>query len=95
MASPISYDPCPATTTPLTIFGFNDFHGRILAADKLFTPVAAARTADGADNVALLSIGDNIGGSTFESASQDDNPTVQILNTIGIDASAVGNHEFD
>ena len=90
--------------TPIEIFSFNDFHGRVgslntssgvynhLAA-KLFTPVEQSRAAG--NNVVLLSNGDNIGGSTFESASQNDNPTIAVLNAIGLDASATGNHEYD
>lgn len=91
----VKYAPCSPLTSNLTVFDFNDFHGRINNAAALFTPVAEARAADGADKVVLISAGDNIGGSTFESASQNDNPTVEILNAIGIDASAAGNHEFD
>lgn len=88
----------PATCTPdsdVTVFSFNDFHGRIGEAAKLFTPVQQARTDKGADHVLLTSAGDNIGGSTFESGSQDDNPTIDILKDAGLEASAVGNHEFD
>lgn len=90
--------------TPIEIYSFNDFHGRIgsynassatynYLAAKLFTPVEQSRAAG--NNVVLLSNGDSIGGSTFESASQDDNPTIAILNAAGIDASATGNHEYD
>ena len=88
----------PATCTPdsdVTVFSFNDFHGRIGEAAKLFTPVQQARADKGADHVLLTSAGDNIGGSTFESGSQDDNPTIDILKDAGLEVSAVGNHEFD
>lgn len=89
--------------TPIEIYSFNDFHGRIgsknsagvtnYLAAKLFTPVEQSRAAG--NNVVLLSNGDSIGGSTFESASQNDNPTISILNAVGLDASATGNHEYD
>ncbi|MGA4670520.1 5'-nucleotidase C-terminal domain-containing protein [Propionibacteriaceae bacterium Y1923] len=88
--------------TPIEIYSFNDFHGRIgslsgstynYLAAKLFTPVEQSRAAG--NNVVLLSNGDSIGGSTFESASQNDNPTIAILNAIGLQASATGNHEYD
>lgn len=39
--------------------------------------------------------GDNVGGSAFTSALLDDEPTLQALNAMGVDVSAVGNHEFD
>ncbi|MGJ6980569.1 5'-nucleotidase C-terminal domain-containing protein [Aestuariimicrobium soli] len=87
-----------ATCTPdgtISVFDFNDFHGRTDAAARLFTPVEKARAAQGADNVLLLSAGDNIGGSTFVSASQDDQPTLDILKAAKVDAAAAGNHEFD
>lgn len=79
----------------VTVFDFNDFHGRTDAAARLFTPVEQARATQGADNVLLLSAGDNIGGSTFVSASQDDQPTLDILKAAKVDAAAAGNHEFD
>lgn len=85
---------CTADST-VQIFNFNDFHGRIGQAAKLFTPVAQARTQLGADKVLLLSDGDNIGGSTFESGSLEDNPTLDILKAAKVEASSVGNHEFD
>lgn len=81
--------------TKVDVFNFNDFHGRIGNAAKLFTPVARDRQDNGEQNVLLLSAGDSIGGSTFESASQDDVPTLDILKRAGVEASAVGNHEFD
>ncbi len=43
----------------------------------------------------MVSAGDNIGASTFISAIDDDNPTIDALNRMGLAASAVGNHEFD
>ncbi|GAA4888157.1 hypothetical protein GCM10025789_00470 [Tessaracoccus lubricantis] len=86
---------CVAANSTVSVFGFNDFHGRIGTAAKLFTPVEDARADLGADNVLLLSSGDNIGASLFESMIADDKPTLDILNAIGLDVSTVGNHEFD
>lgn len=77
------------------IFNVNDFHGRIATGANLFTPVVEARNANGADKVLLLSDGDNVGGSTFESGSLNDEPTIAMLNAAGVEANAVGNHEFD
>lgn len=85
--------------TKLTILSFNDFHGRIAASAPdtvgFFGDIEQMRTAAGADNTLLLSNGDNIGGSLFTSASQDDNPTLDILNAAKVDVSSVGNHEYD
>ena len=94
-------------TQNIAVFAFNDFHGRIYddsrpldqaagyLAGRLFTPVEQARAADGEDNVLLLSSGDNIGASTFVSMMADDTPTLDTLNAAGLEASTVGNHEFD
>ncbi len=47
------------------------------------------------DNSALFSVGDNIGASPFESSVFRDEPTIEVLNALGVEASPVGNHEFD
>ena len=98
---------CVSPTDTITVFAFNDFHGRIYddsrpldqaagyLAGRLFTPVEQARAADGEDNVLLISSGDNIGASTFVSMMADDTPTLDTLNAAGLEASTVGNHEFD
>ncbi|MEO7589203.1 MAG: bifunctional UDP-sugar hydrolase/5'-nucleotidase [Arachnia sp.] len=87
-------DSCQDPAT-VSVFEFNDFHGRIAGAAGLFTPVEAARADMGPDNVLLVSTGDNIGGSTFESFIDDDNPTIDIMKAAGVEAIATGNHEFD
>ena len=46
-------------------------------------------------NSFVLSSGDNIGASPLPSALFHDEPTIAVLNAIGVDASAVGNHELD
>lgn len=48
-----------------------------------------------ADHSMLVSAGDNIGASPLPSALFHDEPTIEVLNTMGVKASAVGNHEFD
>jgi 5'-nucleotidase len=46
-------------------------------------------------NSLVLSAGDNIGASPLTSALFHDEPTIDFLNQIGVEASVVGNHEFD
>ena len=46
-------------------------------------------------NSLIVGAGDLIGASTFASAVANDQPTIDVMNQIGMDASAVGNHEFD
>ena len=48
-----------------------------------------------AKNSILLSAGDDIGASPLVSALSHDEPTIEFLGDIGLDASVVGNHEFD
>ncbi|WP_346619736.1 bifunctional metallophosphatase/5'-nucleotidase [Blastococcus montanus] len=42
-----------------------------------------------------LAAGDLVGASTFASAHYQDEPTIEVLDALGLDFSAVGNHEFD
>ena len=46
-------------------------------------------------NALLLNTGDSIGASPLASALFHDEPTVEVLNAMGVKASVVGNHEFD
>lgn len=83
----------------IDILTINDFHGRIEASP----PAAGAAVLGGlvnqyrADNpnTLFVSAGDSLGASTFTSFIQDDQPTIDVLNAIGLDVSALGNHEFD
>jgi 5'-nucleotidase len=84
----------------LQILGINDFHGRLEpptagvgGAAQLAGLVGQLREQN--PNTLFLSAGDNIGASTFISAIDQDNPTLDALNLMGLDAAAVGNHEFD
>ena len=95
------------TTVPVHIFSFNDFHGRIVPdGTNAAGAIAWAYTLEKAvladpDNSMVVSAGDNVGASQFQSAITHDDPTIQLLDDIaatpGINfkASAVGNHEFD
>jgi 5'-nucleotidase len=97
----IAAPPAIAASTPVAIdiVSINDFHGRIEAS----SPAAGAAVLGGMvhsyeaanPNTLFVSAGDNIGASTFTSFIQQDKPTLDALNAIGLDASALGNHEFD
>jgi 5'-nucleotidase len=50
--------------------------------------------ADNANSM-VVGAGDSISGSPFESSVTHDEATVDILNTIGMEVTSVGNHEFD
>ncbi|MEJ3404851.1 ExeM/NucH family extracellular endonuclease [Rathayibacter sp. YIM 133350] len=79
----------------LTFLNINDFHGRIDANTVKFAGTVEQQKAAASGPVAFLSAGDNIGASLFASAVAKDQPTIDVLNALGLKASAVGNHEFD
>jgi len=95
-----------AQAAPVTvdIVGINDFHGRLEAdAPGSRASIAGAAVLSSAvkaveqqnANTLFVSAGDNIGASTFTSFIQDDEPTLDALNAMGLDVSTPGNHEFD
>jgi len=48
-----------------------------------------------APNSLLFSAGDNVGASPLDSALFHDEPTMDLLNDLGVSASVIGNHELD
>ena len=77
----------------VNLLTFNDFHGALGAGDAFACTITSTQAQH--PNSALLSAGDNVGGSAFASAVDGDEPTIDFLNALGVDASAIGNHEFD
>ena len=83
-------------TSTLNLLNINDFHGRIDANTVPFAGTVEELKAGAPEGSSLfLSAGDNIGASLFASSVQQDQPTIDVLNALGLRASAVGNHEFD
>jgi 5'-nucleotidase len=62
-------------------------------ADRLATRIAQLRAEQPASIV--VSSGDLIGASPLVSGLFHDEPTIEVMNAIGVDINAVGNHEFD
>src|SRR5215217_233375 len=54
----------------------------------------AAAEAKGEESVTVAA-GDLIGASPLLSAAFHDEPTIEAMNEMGLDATSVGNHEFD
>lgn len=89
----------------LQLLGVNDFHGRLESPGNApdGRPVGGAAQLAGLvdalrgenPNTLFMAAGDNIGASTFISAIDQDNPTLDALNLMEMDVAAVGNHEFD
>ena len=107
MAAPVSAKDKPddkkSKQVELQILALNDFHGNINTlsssfggtggAQNLATNIAAAEA--GVRNSIFVSAGDLIGASPLISALFHDEPTIEVMNEIGLDINGVGNHEFD
>jgi 5'-nucleotidase len=109
MAAPVSAQESPgqgadeSRQVELQILALNDFHGNINTlstgfggtggAQNLATNIAAAEA--GHRNSIFVSAGDLIGASPLISALFHDEPTIEVMNQIGLDLNGVGNHEFD
>ena len=79
----------------LTLLGINDFHGRIDANTVNFAGTIEQLRDAASGPTLFLSAGDNIGASLFASSVAQDQPTIDVLNALELETSAVGNHEFD
>jgi len=91
------------------LLSFNDFHGHLQATDPPLSATLdpSATPAGGVEylsakikslrkgNSLTVAAGDLIGGSTFISGLFHDEPSVEALETLGLDVTSVGNHEFD
>ena len=61
--------------------------------EYLATHLRAAR--EGQPNTVTVAAGDIVGASPLLSAAFHDEPTIEAMNKVGLEATAVGNHEFD
>jgi 5'-nucleotidase len=61
--------------------------------EYLATHLAQAR--EGHPNTLTVAAGDIVGASPLLSAAFHDEPTIESMNKLGLDVTAVGNHEFD
>lgn len=103
-AAPAQADPGGSTT--INLVGITDLHGHIArvtdsktgavkepGAVTMACEIAKARAAD--PDTLLVSNGDNVGGSAYISSILKDQPTIDVLNALGLDVTSAGNHEFD
>ncbi|RDI67755.1 bifunctional metallophosphatase/5'-nucleotidase [Nocardia pseudobrasiliensis] len=90
------------------LFAINDLHGNLQPPSGSngqigsYTAGGAAYLAAHLNRLkarypasAMLSAGDNVSASPLVSALFHDEPTIDFLDTVGLSASSVGNHEFD
>ncbi|KJC64972.1 bifunctional metallophosphatase/5'-nucleotidase [Agreia bicolorata] len=101
----VGFGALPASAAPgdvvIDVYTMNDFHGHLeqnlgsgeAGAASIATAFDTFKTAN--PNSTLVSAGDNISGSPFISQAQQDEPTIDALNQIGLSVSAIGNHELD
>ena len=97
VATPLAASPAfAAPPTTITILNINDFHGRIDSNTVKFAgTIEKERAAAGETKTLLLSAGDNVGASVYPSFVANDDPTIDVLNALDLEASAIGNHELD
>lgn len=78
----------------VTVLGINDMHANIDSVPRLTTCVQQERAK--APQLLLLSAGDNRTGSPYVDCGDHPGASmIRLMNHIGFDLSALGNHEFD
>lgn len=78
----------------ITVLGINDMHANIDAMPNLAACVQQERAK--APQLLLVSAGDNRTGNPYVDAGEHPGATmIELMNHIGFDLSALGNHEFD
>jgi 5'-nucleotidase len=92
-------------TLDLRVLGINDFHGALQGPTGTIDgkPVGGAefvagharKLRDEAAHSLFISSGDLIGATGLVSALFFDEPTIEVMNAMGLDINTVGNHEFD
>ena len=99
--------PPAAAVVQVRILAFNDFHGHLKPPTnrlpKMDAPVGGAayfaahlkKLAAGHPNTLIVSAGDLVGASPLTSSLFHDEPTIEVMNAIGLSATSIGNHELD
>ncbi len=98
----------PLATVNVQLLGFNDYHGNLeppSGSSGLIGSVPAGGVEYFAThiqnlkasnpNTVVVAAGDLIGATPLVSALFRDQPSIESMNTAGLQVSAVGNHEFD
>ncbi|MGB3740071.1 MAG: bifunctional metallophosphatase/5'-nucleotidase [Pontixanthobacter sp.] len=80
---------------PLSLTEADGSSAEIYAAGAAYVASAVAEYRQGGEHSLVIAAGDLIGGSPLASSIFLDEPTIGVMNRIGLDYNAVGNHEFD
>jgi 2',3'-cyclic-nucleotide 2'-phosphodiesterase / 3'-nucleotidase / 5'-nucleotidase len=96
------------SSVKVQLLGLNDLHGQldtdtkvtrddqsVLAGSMEYTAAAIRQREATNKNTLLVNAGDMIGGSPLISALFQDEPTVEVMESLGMDVGTLGNHEFD
>ncbi|MBI6549020.1 bifunctional metallophosphatase/5'-nucleotidase [Xenorhabdus lircayensis] len=94
-----AYD--PANVVDVRVLGLNDFHGALKASgpnqpggiEHMATLIKELKQEN--PNNIVVAAGDMIGASPLLSSMFHDEPSIEALSLAGLDATSVGNHEFD
>lgn len=86
--------PSDEVVEQLTIYTVNDFHGAIKERASRVANYINRNSADKDDETLILSAGDMFQGSAISNLNYGLD-MINIMNIIGFDAMALGNHEFD
>lgn len=89
------------------LLAFNDFHGNLkpptARVPRVDAPVGGAaylaahlrKLGAGQPNTLVVAAGDIVGASPLTSGLFHDEPTVEVMNAIGLSVTTIGNHELD
>ncbi|MDC9595993.1 bifunctional metallophosphatase/5'-nucleotidase [Xenorhabdus anantnagensis] len=94
-----AYD--PENIVDVRVLGLNDFHGALKAPgpnqpggiEHMATLIKALKQEN--PNNIVVAAGDMIGASPLLSSMFHDEPSIEALSLAGLEATSVGNHEFD
>ena len=98
-----------ASYKPINIIGLNDFHGQLSPSTLVYDSGISANVGGAAQLATwfdeefaslkrqglILAAGDNVGASPPNSGLLNDMPAIDVENAWGLDATSLGNHEFD
>jgi 5'-nucleotidase len=84
-------DPASAGGTPIS----GSVNLRINAGGAVYLAEHIKRLRAANPNTVVVSAGDLTGASPLVASMYDEEPTINVMNAMGVDYNAVGNHEFD
>ncbi|MBT7074320.1 MAG: bifunctional metallophosphatase/5'-nucleotidase [Anaerolineae bacterium] len=84
----------PSTSASLTVLHFNDLHGRLRDFSRIARRINELRARPNT-TLLTLSAGDDMVGTPFDELLGSQNPAYQLYSAVGLDACALGNHDFD